>query len=119
MQRGALRHVFENPAIDVPNKTRGKGKLNACGDPARSRDLRTYGTDGSTISRDENGDYTVTDGEDSFSFLSVLHGKDDRFDRAPVIHHSVAGMFAIREGRWKLVAGNGSGGRAPAGVAAR
>ena len=24
---------------------------------------------------------------------------------------SVAGMFALRKGRWKLVAGNGSGGR--------
>jgi arylsulfatase A len=29
----------------------------------------------------------------------------------PVIHHSAAGMFAIRSGPWKLVAGNGSGGR--------
>ena len=29
----------------------------------------------------------------------------------PVIHHSVSGMFAIRDGDWKLVAGNGSGGR--------
>ncbi|GIT30785.1 MAG: hypothetical protein Ct9H300mP1_28310 [Planctomycetaceae bacterium] len=28
-----------------------------------------------------------------------------------MIHHSAAGMFAIREGRWKLVLGNGSGGR--------
>ena len=27
------------------------------------------------------------------------------------MHHSVSGMFAIRDGRWKLVAGNGSGGR--------
>ena len=28
-----------------------------------------------------------------------------------MIQHSVAGMIAIRDGRWKLVAGNGSGGR--------
>lgn len=49
--------------------------------------------------------------EDSFSLLPLLRGNPDRFDRAPVIHHSVDGMFAIREGRWKLVAGNGSGGR--------
>ncbi|HJN82112.1 MAG TPA: Cerebroside-sulfatase, partial [Verrucomicrobiota bacterium] len=27
------------------------------------------------------------------------------------IHHSAAGMFALRSGKWKLVAGNGSGGR--------
>ena len=31
--------------------------------------------------------------------------------RAPVIHHSSGGMFAIRDGKWKLVLGNGSGGR--------
>jgi arylsulfatase A-like enzyme len=47
---------------------------------------------------------------DSFSFLPALEGKNWQRP-APVIHHSVAGMFAIREGRWKLVAGNGSGGR--------
>jgi arylsulfatase A len=29
----------------------------------------------------------------------------------PVIHHSVNGTFAIRSGRWKLVASSGSGGR--------
>ena len=49
--------------------------------------------------------------EDSFSLLPLLRGADDRFERAPVIHHSVSGMFAIRDGKWKLVAGNGSGGR--------
>jgi arylsulfatase A-like enzyme len=55
------------------------------------------------LSRDE--------AEDSFSLLPVLQGKQGKIDRAPVIHHSVAGMFAIRDGNWKLVAGNGSGGR--------
>ena len=49
--------------------------------------------------------------EDSFSFLDVLRGESRARQRAPVIHHSSAGMFAIRDGRWKLVAGNGSGGR--------
>ncbi len=29
----------------------------------------------------------------------------------PVVHHSSDGMFAIRDGPWKLVLGNGSGGR--------
>ena len=48
--------------------------------------------------------------EDSFSFVPLLRGEESS-PRAPVIHHSVAGMFAIRSGRWKLVAGNGSGGR--------
>ncbi|MDA1013763.1 MAG: arylsulfatase [Planctomycetota bacterium] len=48
--------------------------------------------------------------EDSFSLLPTLNGDSARRG-APVIHHSVAGMFAIRDGDWKLVLGNGSGGR--------
>ena len=49
--------------------------------------------------------------EDSFSMLPLLRGGTWDRQRAPVIHHSSGGMFAIRDGRWKLVAGNGSGGR--------
>jgi arylsulfatase A-like enzyme len=48
--------------------------------------------------------------EDSFSLLPLLTGEPG-WKRAPVIHHSANGLFAIREGKWKLVAGNGSGGR--------
>jgi arylsulfatase A len=48
--------------------------------------------------------------EDSFSFLPLIRGESSEL-RAPVIHHSGSGMFAIRSGKWKLVAGNGSGGR--------
>ena len=48
--------------------------------------------------------------EDSFSFAQILKGNTVARG-APVIHHSSGGMFAIREGRWKLVLGNGSGGR--------
>ncbi len=50
-------------------------------------------------------------GSDSFSLLPLLQGGDWATPRAPVIHHSVDGMFAIRDGDWKLVLGNGSGGR--------
>lgn len=49
--------------------------------------------------------------EDSFSILPTLLGKPRPEPRAPVINHSSGGMFAIRDGRWKLVLGNGSGGR--------
>ena len=49
--------------------------------------------------------------EDSISLLPLLRGEEEGFHRTPVIHHSVSGMFAIRDGKWKLVAGNGSGGR--------
>ena len=55
--------------------------------------------------------------EDSFSLLPLMEGKTWTTPRAPVVHHSSAGMFAIRDGKWKLVAGNGSGGREkPAGA---
>ncbi|MBP86574.1 MAG: Cerebroside-sulfatase [Planctomycetaceae bacterium] len=47
---------------------------------------------------------------DSFSFLPALQG-EEWVRPTPVIHHSSGGMFAIRVGDWKLVAGNGSGGR--------
>lgn len=51
--------------------------------------------------------------EDSFSFLhhvSVEPGPISH-SRPYVINHSSGGMFAIRNGKWKLVLGNGSGGR--------
>ena len=48
---------------------------------------------------------------DSFSFLPLLEGRPENHRRPPVIHHSSGGMFAIRDGDWKLVLGNGSGGR--------
>ena len=48
---------------------------------------------------------------DSFSLLTLLKGETRKTPRAPVIHHSANGIFAIRDGEWKLVLGNGSGGR--------
>lgn len=49
-------------------------------------------------------------GEDSFSFLPQLEGKEAA-KRPGVINHSASGVFAIRRGPWKLVLGSGSGGR--------
>jgi arylsulfatase A-like enzyme len=48
---------------------------------------------------------------DSFDLTPLLLGKEKGFKRAPVVHHSGSGMFAVRKGDWKLVLGNGSGGR--------
>ncbi len=48
--------------------------------------------------------------EDSFSLLPILTGSG-KYYRDPVINHSSGGMFAIRKNEWKLVLGNGSGGR--------
>ena len=47
---------------------------------------------------------------DSMSLLPLLRGEADTRG-APVVHHSTAGMFAIRDGRWKLVFGDGHGGQ--------
>ncbi|UCD50686.1 MAG: arylsulfatase [Phycisphaerales bacterium] len=49
--------------------------------------------------------------EDSFSLVPLLQGRKPPTPRAPVIHHSGSGMFSLREGKWKMVFGNGSGGR--------
>ena len=50
-------------------------------------------------------------GEDSYSLLPALLGQADRAGRkAPVIHHSLDGKFAIRKGKWKLIPSRGSGG---------
>ena len=51
-----------------------------------------------------------TEGEDSFSFLRQLKGKKSR-RKDGVINHSAAGVFAFRYKDWKLILGNGSGGR--------
>ncbi|MDB4713207.1 arylsulfatase [bacterium] len=49
-------------------------------------------------------------GEDSYSFAPQLKGEKG-VERPGVINHSASGTFAIRKGPWKLVLGDGSGGR--------
>ncbi len=49
-------------------------------------------------------------GEDSFSILPVLLGKDKGPVHETVIHHSINGSFAIRQGKWKLALCADSGG---------
>jgi len=50
-------------------------------------------------------------GEDSFSTLPLMLGREPLAPRAPVVHHSINGTFAIRDGKWKLILSTGSGGR--------
>ncbi|HXE53823.1 MAG TPA: sulfatase-like hydrolase/transferase, partial [Tepidisphaeraceae bacterium] len=49
-------------------------------------------------------------GEDSVSLLAVFLGKDKGPVHDAVIHHSIDGMFAVRQGPWKLDLCPGSGG---------
>ncbi|MBL9180211.1 MAG: arylsulfatase [Verrucomicrobiaceae bacterium] len=51
-----------------------------------------------------------TAAEDSFSFLPALLGESGKAARRSVIHHSINGSFALREGDWKLDLCAGSGG---------
>ncbi|MDP4642992.1 MAG: arylsulfatase [Opitutales bacterium] len=49
-------------------------------------------------------------GEDSVSFAPAFKGESIVSTRKGVIHHSVSGQFAYREGKWKLLLTKGSGG---------
>jgi arylsulfatase A len=49
-------------------------------------------------------------GEDSVSLLPALLGKDTTPLHEAVVHHSISGRFAIRQGSWKLEFCPGSGG---------
>lgn len=48
-------------------------------------------------------------GEDSFSLLPVLTGRGASA-RDAIVHHTISGAFAIRQGPWKLALCPGSGG---------
>jgi len=48
-------------------------------------------------------------GEDSFSILPLLRGKDQS-SRESIVHHSIKGMFALREAKHKMIFCAGSGG---------
>jgi arylsulfatase A-like enzyme len=49
-------------------------------------------------------------GEDSVSILPALRGTDKAPLRESVVHHSINGTFALRQGDWKLVLAADSGG---------
>lgn len=48
--------------------------------------------------------------EDSVSFLPALFRKPIASTRKGIIHHSISGHFAYRNGPWKLILARGSGG---------
>ncbi len=50
------------------------------------------------------------EGEDSYSILPLITGESDKDIREYIVHHSIDGMFAIRQGDWKLCVCPGSGG---------
>lgn len=66
-----------------------------------------------TAAEAAGADFSFPKSEDSFSFLqAALSAPQDKAAQRPlVINHSASGTFAIRDGKWKLVFGSGSGGR--------
>ncbi len=55
-------------------------------------------------------------GEDSYSFLSTLLGQSTgQPPRPALVTDSMMGLFAIQEGPWKLIQGQGGGGYSPPG----
>ncbi len=108
-------HVFRGTKADiweaghrVPFLVRWPGTV----PPASRSDEPVCLTDiYATLAEISGAELAQNSAEDSFSFVPLLKGAARERPRAPVIHHSGGGMFAIRDGRWKLVAGNGSGGR--------
>ena len=64
-----------------------------------------------TLAEAAGADVGPDDAVDSETILPTLLGNEQgQVPRSPVVHHSVRGMFAIRDGDWKLVEGLGSGG---------
>ncbi|MEZ6104933.1 MAG: sulfatase-like hydrolase/transferase [Pirellulaceae bacterium] len=51
----------------------------------------------------------ATGGEDGFSWLPLFAGENTN-GRTTLISHSIGGLFAIRQGSWKLLLASGSGG---------
>jgi arylsulfatase A-like enzyme len=47
---------------------------------------------------------------DGFSFKDAFFGRKPEKTRPAVVHHSIGGNFAIRNGKWKLILCPGSGG---------
>ncbi len=51
-----------------------------------------------------------TEAEDSYSMLPLIKGENDNAIREYIVHHSLNGSFAIKQGDWKLCFCPGSGG---------
>jgi arylsulfatase A-like enzyme len=63
-----------------------------------------------TVSEVLGTDLPKGSAEDSVSFFPALSGKPIVSTRNGVIHHSISGHFAYRQGQWKLLLARASGG---------
>ena len=97
--REGKRSIYEG-GHRVPMFVRWPAKVKAgaiCDQPICQTDLLA------TLAAITDQSIPANAGEDSVSFHDVLIDQEAKLDRAPIIHHSASGGFAIRDGDWKLV----------------
>ena len=97
--RDGKRSIYEG-GHRVPMFIRWPAKVAAgsqCNQPVCQTDLLA------TLAAITKNQLAANEGEDSFSFASILTDPNARMNRGPMIHHSASGGFAIRDGDWKLV----------------
>jgi arylsulfatase A-like enzyme len=103
--RGSKADVWDG-GHRVPFLVRWPGKV----EPGSSCDQLITLMDFFATVSEITGEKAPTMAEDSVSFLPALSGQPIVSTRKGVIHHSVSGHFAYRQGKWKLLLAKGSGG---------
>ena len=103
--RGSKADIWEG-GHRVPFLVRWPGMVEAA---SQSDQIITLVDFFATIS-DITGEKAPGMAEDSVSFLPALSGQAIVSSRKGIIHHSISGHFAYRQGKWKLLLAKGSGG---------
>ena len=105
--RGMKADAFEG-GHRIPFIARWPGKIKAGSQCAETINLTNLLATCSDIAGNKLAD---NEGEDSFSILPLLLGKEKDYVRPEaLIQHSSRGVFVVRQGDWKLILGLGSGG---------
>ena len=105
MWRGEKGHIFEG-GHRVPLLMQWPGEIEAGSTVDATVSLTDiYATLADILGEEPQPGVAI----DSVSLMPLMQGED--WTRGtPVVHHSRNGMFALRDGSWKLVFGNGNGG---------
>ena len=104
--RGLKRDIYEG-GHRVPFIVRWPARVKAgtsCDDPTCLTDLLA------TMAEILSQKLPADAGEDSVSMLPNLVGEPKQPVREAIVHHSINGTFAIRQGKWKLIDAPHSGG---------
>jgi len=108
--RGYKAHIWEGGHRE-PFIARWPGKIQpgaVCDEPVELTDLLA------TVAAILGTGLPNDGGEDSYNILPALLGRKlEKPVREALIHHSVFGVFSIRQGRWKLIIGTETSGGWP------